>query len=167
MVDWVIVEVGAKGGCLTAFDKRTGERRWASEYGGPAGHTGGLVPITVERVPCVAVLTLNDLLVARLDKGNEGKYSVAAYPWKSAWANNVLTPAGQGDCVLISSRHTHKSICKGKITLRGAQRLWEQPVLLARRQPRRPRRLRLHGRRAVAVPRLEDGQTRVGRRVLR
>lgn len=124
--DWVIVEVGAKAGCLMAFDKRTGERRWASEYDGPAGHTGGLVPITVERVPCVAVLTLNDLVVARLDKGNEGK-TVAAYPWKSAWANNVLTPAVQGDCILISSRHTHKSICKLRITLRGARRLWEQP----------------------------------------
>ncbi|HEV3259723.1 MAG TPA: PQQ-binding-like beta-propeller repeat protein, partial [Gemmataceae bacterium] len=109
-----------------AFDKRTGERRWASEYRGPAGHTGGLAPITVERVPCVAVLTLHDLLVVRLDRGNEGK-TVATYPWKSAWADNVLTPAVKGDCVLISSWHTHKSICKVKITLRGAERLWEQP----------------------------------------
>ncbi|HEV3262383.1 MAG TPA: PQQ-binding-like beta-propeller repeat protein [Gemmataceae bacterium] len=124
--DWVIVEVGAKDGSLIAFDKRTGERRWASEYRGPAGHTGGLAPITVERVPCVAVLSLHDLLVVRLDRGNEGK-TVAKYPWRSAWADNVLTPAVQGDCVVISSWHTHKSICKVKITLRGAERLCEQP----------------------------------------
>ncbi len=124
--DWVIVEVGAKEGDLMAFDKRTGERRWTSEYGGQAGHTGGLVPITVEKVPCLAVLALYDLLVVRLDRGNEGK-TVATYPWKSAWANNVLTPSVQGDCLLISSYHTHKSICKLKITLRGAERLWERP----------------------------------------
>jgi outer membrane protein assembly factor BamB len=124
--DWLIVEVGAEAGNLMAFDKRTGERRWVSEYHGPAGHTGGLAPITVERVPCLAVLTLLDLLIVRLDPGNEGK-TVAQYPWKSAWANNVLTPTVQGDCVLISSWHSHKSICKLKITLRGAERQWEQP----------------------------------------
>lgn len=124
--DWVIVEVGAKEGNLMAFDKRTGDRRWVSEYNGPAGHTGGLVPMTVERIPCLAVLTLHDLLVVRLDRGNEGK-TVAKYPWKSAWANNVLTPTVQDDCILISSFHSHKSICKLKITLRGAERLWERP----------------------------------------
>ncbi len=124
--DWVIVEVGAEEGSLMAFDKRTGERRWASEYHEPAGHTGGLVPIVVERVPCVAVLALQDLLVVRLDPGNEGK-TVAKYPWKSAFANNVLTPEVRGDCILISSFHTHKAICKLKITLRGVERQWEQP----------------------------------------
>jgi hypothetical protein len=124
--DWVIVEVGAAEGSLVAFDKRTGARRWASAYRGPAGHTGGLAPITVEGVPCVAVLTLHDLLVVRLDRGQEGQ-TVARYPWKTAWANNVLTPTVQGDYLLISSWHTHHSICKLKITLRGAERQWEQP----------------------------------------
>jgi outer membrane protein assembly factor BamB len=124
--DWVIVEVGAQEGSLMAFDKRTGAHRWASEYHGPAGHTGGLAPITVQGVPCVAVLALHDLLVVRLDAGNEGK-TVATYPWQSAWAGNVLTPAVQRDCVLISSRHTHQSICNIKITPQRAQRLWEQP----------------------------------------
>jgi outer membrane protein assembly factor BamB len=124
--DWVIVEVGAEEGSLMAFDKRTGERRWVSQYAGPAGHTGGLVPITVEEVPCLAVLTLQDLLVVRLDQGHEGK-TVAAYPWKSAYGNNILTPTIQGNCVLICSRHTHNSICKLQIKLRGAKRLWERP----------------------------------------
>jgi outer membrane protein assembly factor BamB len=124
--DWVIVEVGAQEGSLMAFDKRTGNRRWVSEYCGPAGHTGGLVPVSVDGVPCLAVLTLHDLVVARLDQGHEGK-TVATYPWKTACANNVLTPAVQGDCILISSAHTHHSICKVKITLQGAERLWKQP----------------------------------------
>ncbi len=124
--DCVVVEAGSRDGSVMAFDARSGKHRWSSEYHGPAGHTGGLVPITVENVPCLAVLTQNDLLVLRLDRGHEGK-TVATYPWKSAWANNVLTPAVQGDCVLICSRHTHKSICKIKMTLHGAKRLWEQP----------------------------------------
>lgn len=124
--DCLLVEVGANDGALVAFDKRTGELRWKSEYRGHAGHTGGLTPITVENLPCVAFLALDHLVVARLDAGHEGK-TVATYPWRSAWANNVLTPAVQGDCVLISSWHTHRSICKLKISLRGAERLWEQP----------------------------------------
>lgn len=122
----MIVEVGSREGNIMALDKRSGELRWASEYCGPAGHTGGLVPITVEGVPCLVVLTLRDLLVLRLDRRNEGK-TVATYPWVSAWANNVLTPAVEGDCVLICSWHTHKSICKVQIALQGAKRLWEQP----------------------------------------
>jgi outer membrane protein assembly factor BamB len=124
--DWLIIEVGAADGTLMAFDKRTGERRWTSEYHGPAGHTGGLVPMSVEGVPCLAVLTFADLVVVRLDGENAGR-TVATYPWKSAWANNVVTPAVQGDCVLICSKHTHNSICKLKVTLAGARRLWEQP----------------------------------------
>jgi outer membrane protein assembly factor BamB len=124
--EWVIIEVGAKEGTLMAFDKRTGERRWVSEYGGPAGHTGGLAPIMVEGVPCVAALTLQDLLVVRLDRGHEGK-TIASHPWKSAYGNNILTPTVQGNCVLIGSRHTHNSICKLRITTRGAERLWDQP----------------------------------------
>jgi outer membrane protein assembly factor BamB len=123
--DWVIVEVGAQEGSLIAFDKRTGARRWASAYHGPAGHTGGLVPITVEGVPYLAVLTLHDLLVVRLDEGHEGQ-TVATYPWKSAWGNNILTPAVEGNCVLVSSWHTHHALCKVRITLGGAERLWEQ-----------------------------------------
>lgn len=124
--DWVVVEVGAEEGHLMAFDKRDGQRRWTSRYRGPAGHTGGLVPITIENAACVAVLALNDLVVVRLDDGKAGEV-VASFPWKSAWANNVLTPTAQDDCLLVTSFHTHHSICKLKITLGGAERLWEQP----------------------------------------
>jgi outer membrane protein assembly factor BamB len=122
----VIVEAGSHEGSVMALDKRTGQARWGSEYCGPAGHTGGLAPITVEGVPCLAVLNLYVLLVLRLDPGHEGK-TVATYPWKSAFANNDLTPTVQGDCVLISSGHTHNSICKVKFTLHAATQLWEQP----------------------------------------
>ncbi len=54
---WLLVEVGDDTGSLMAFDKATGKLIWKSQATGPAGHNGGPVPITVEGVPCVALLT--------------------------------------------------------------------------------------------------------------
>ena len=71
--DWVLVEVGADSGTIMAFDKLTGKHVWSSEATGPAGHTGGLAPITVEGVPCVAVMTCYGLLVTRIDQAFAGK----------------------------------------------------------------------------------------------
>jgi outer membrane protein assembly factor BamB len=124
--DWVIVEVGADEGTLMAFSKRTGERRWTSECKDPAGHTAAPVLMNIETVPCVAVLTLRNLLVARLDPGHEGK-TVALYPWETDYAQNIPTPAVQGDQLLITSRYNHESIVRLDISLRGASPVWEQP----------------------------------------
>ena len=78
--DWLLIDAGAAEGTVLAFDKRTGKKVWRSELTEPAGHTGGLVPMTVENVPCVAVLTHFHLAVLRLDKGHEGK-TLARHPW--------------------------------------------------------------------------------------
>jgi outer membrane protein assembly factor BamB len=125
--DWVVVEVGRKDGNLMAFDRRTGKRVWASENRDPAGHTGGLVPLTVEGVPCVAVLTMNQLVVARLDAGQEGK-TVAEFPWVTDFANNVATPAVEGQSVIITSGYNHYAMCRVDVTLKGARKVWEQPT---------------------------------------
>lgn len=122
--DWLLVEVGAAEGTVIAFDKRTGKEVWRSELTEPAGHTGGLVPITVENVPCVAVLTHFHLVVFRLDKGNEGK-TLARYSWVTQFANSIPTPAVHGPYVLITSAYNHMTICKLKITLEGAEKIWE------------------------------------------
>ena len=122
----MIVEVGASTGNLMAFNKRTGQRVWASQSKDAAGHTGGPVPITVEGVPCVAVLTLHHLLVVRIDGEHAGK-TIAEYPWSTEFANNIATPAVHADCVLITSAYNHNAICKLRITLQGAKRLWEAP----------------------------------------
>jgi len=124
--DWLIVEVGASQGNLIAFDKRTGARRWSSASHDQAGHTGGPVPMTVAGVPCAAVLTLSHLLVVRLDRGREGT-TVAEYPWETEFANNIATPAVSGDCVLVTSGYNHDALCKLKISLDGATKLWQQP----------------------------------------
>ncbi len=126
--DWVLVEAGAKAGTIIAFDKRTGRQQWTSEAKEEAGHSGGLVPITVEGVPCVAVLTLRHLLVIRLDMENAGK-TVAKYKWTTDYGNNIATPAVEKNFVVITSSYNHAAICKLRITLKGAVREWETPRL--------------------------------------
>jgi outer membrane protein assembly factor BamB len=124
--DWVIVEVGADAGTLVAFEKRTGRQVWLSQAKGPAGHTGGLAPIHVERIPCVAVLTLRGLLVVRLDQDHAGK-TVAEFAWETSFVNNIATPAVFENYVLITSGYNQNAICKLEITLRGAKQIWQQP----------------------------------------
>lgn len=123
--DWLLVEVGSPRGTLVAFDKKTGQEVWASELTDEAGHNAGPVPMTVEGVPCVAVLTLRQLAVIRLDAGKEGK-TVATFPWETEFANNVASPAVHGDCVLVTSAYNLNAICKVRVTLGGAKELWRK-----------------------------------------
>ncbi|MBC8353706.1 MAG: PQQ-binding-like beta-propeller repeat protein [Planctomycetes bacterium] len=124
--EWVIAEVGDDEGNLIAFSKRTGKRVWTSQSKDPAGHTGGLVPIDVDDIPCVAVLTIHNLLVARLDKGHEGE-TLAEFPWATDFANSIATPAVVGNSVVITSEYNQYSICRIDISLEGAKLIWKQP----------------------------------------
>lgn len=122
----LIVEVGDDEGHLMAFSKHSGKRIWASAYKGPAGHTGGLAPMEVDRVPCIASLGFEGLHVARLDRAHAGE-TVALYPWPTDFANNIATPAVRGSDVLITSGYNHNAICRIHVTLDGATKVWEQP----------------------------------------
>lgn len=124
--EWIIAEVGDDEGNLVAFSRRTGKRAWVSQSKDPAGHTGGLLPIVVDNIPCVAVLTIRHLLVARLDKGHEGE-TLAEYPWVTDFANSIATPAVVGNSVVITSEYNQYSICRIDITRDGAQLIWKQP----------------------------------------
>ncbi|MEZ5301048.1 MAG: PQQ-binding-like beta-propeller repeat protein [Verrucomicrobiales bacterium] len=125
--DWVICEVGAKDGNLIALDKRTGKVAWRSDNGDPAGHTGGPVPMVVEGVPCLAVLTALHLTVTRIDGANAGK-TVAAYPWATDFINNIPCPAAEGNEVLVTSKYNRMAMAKLRISLRGgATKVWEVP----------------------------------------
>jgi outer membrane protein assembly factor BamB len=124
--DWLIVETGAQTGTLAGFDVRTGKLVWQSAANSPAGHTGGPVPLIVANIPCVAVHNFDGLLVVRLDGKNAGK-TVAEYPWKTAFANNIATPPVSGDSILLTSHYNHVQIARLKITLTGAEVVWEQP----------------------------------------
>ncbi len=124
---WLIVEVGAEQGLLMAFDKHTGQPQWSSRANGPAGHNAGPVRMTVEGKPCVAVLHVRGLLVARIDAGHEGQ-TVAEYPWPTDFANNIASPVVQDNFVLITSNYNQNKMCKLRITLAaGAEKVWEQP----------------------------------------
>ena len=124
--DWLLVEVGGPKGTIVTLEKRSGREAWRSKATDVAGHSGGMAPITVEGVPCVAALTFEGLLVVRLDEPRAGE-TVATYPWVTDFANNIATPAVQDDCVLITSEYNHRAMCKLRITLHGADKLWEQP----------------------------------------
>ncbi len=124
--DWLLVEVGSTTrGSLIAFDRRTGKEAWASELKEEAGHTGGAAPMTVEGVPCVAVLTQRNLAVIRLDAGKEGK-TVATFPWVTDFANTIAGPAVHGDSVLIAAAYNHNALVKVKVTLAGAEEVWRK-----------------------------------------
>jgi outer membrane protein assembly factor BamB len=115
----LLIEVGAPAGTVMGFDKTTGRQLWASQHAGPAGHTGGLVPMRVGGVDCIAVLTLRELVVMRIDKGNEGK-TVATAKWQTEFACNISTPAASGDRVLVTSAYNNKAsvmfkVAKGRI----------------------------------------------------
>jgi outer membrane protein assembly factor BamB len=122
--DWLLVEVGGNAGNLVALDKRTGKQRWASACKDLAGHTGGLTPLKVDGVPCVAVLTLTHLRVYRLDRGHEGE-TAAGYEWTTSFANNIPTPTAVGQEVLITSAYNKYSLCKLHISLKGARKVWQ------------------------------------------
>lgn len=123
---WVIVEVGDDEGCLIAFNKRTGKKAWTSESRDPAGHAGGPVPLTVDGVPCLTVLTQKNLLVVRLDKGREGE-TVAEHPWITDYANSIAAPGASGSDVLVTSNYNKNAMCRLSISLSGAKKVWEKP----------------------------------------
>ena len=122
----LLVEVGAAEGTVMAFDKRTGQRRWVSEYQGPAGHTGGLVPMRAAGNDCLAVLTLHHLVIMRLDPGHEGK-TLATAKWETEFACNVSTPAAAGDRILVTSGYNHKVATLLEVSPKGLRERWSSP----------------------------------------
>ena len=82
--------------------------------------------MTVDGLPCVAVLTIHNLLVARLDKGHEGE-TLAKFPWETDFANSIATPAVEGNSVVITSEYNQYSICRVHVSRSGATEVWRQP----------------------------------------
>jgi outer membrane protein assembly factor BamB len=115
---WLIVEVGDNEGCLMAFNKRTGNRIWTSKAKDAAGHNSGPTPITIQNTACIATFTCAGLLVTRTDKGHEGQ-TVATYPWKTTYNQNIASAAVSGNRVLITSNYNQNKICLFDITLKG------------------------------------------------
>ncbi len=99
--DWVIVEVGHNTeGALWGFDKNSGKVAWKSA---PHGNRANASPLLlwVEGAPCVAAITSDSCLVARLDKGHEGE-SVVEYPWRSLYNESSPSPIAAGNQILFT-----------------------------------------------------------------
>jgi len=126
--DSLIVEVGGDAGNLIALDKRTGKQLWASQCKDEPGHSGAPVPITVEGIPCAAILTLRKIVIVRLDKGHEGQ-TVATYPWTTDFANNIPTPAVHKNNLIVTTAYNRYAVCRVQITLKGAKKVWEKEGL--------------------------------------
>jgi len=123
--DWLIVETGdQQGGCVKGLDKRTGAVLWSSQNRDPAGHSGGLAPLKVDGIPCVAVATSWNALVLRLDGPNPGR-TVAEFEWKTDFSNTIAGVAAQGQDLLISSRYNQMAMARIRISLAaGAKEVW-------------------------------------------
>ena len=95
--DLVIVQAGAKGGSVVAFDKLTGEPRWAAGsepngYSSPvAAAPGGIRQI-------VAVTGKSVLGI----RPSDGKV-LWTYSWATEFMGNIATPVVVGDYVFVSS----------------------------------------------------------------
>jgi outer membrane protein assembly factor BamB len=120
----LLVEAGGEAGTVVALDPRTGKHLWASEHRGHAGHSGAMAPIQVGDVPCVAVLTLRELVIIRLGRGNEGK-TLASTPWATEFGNNIAGPAVHGSSVLVTSGYNIGRIARFTVSTDGIRKDWE------------------------------------------
>ncbi len=105
--DQVIVEVGATQGTVMSFSATDGALRWRSQYVGPAGHTSGPVLLQINGRPALAVLTLRELVLLRLDAHHAGQ-TLATYPWATEFGCNIATPAVVDNDLLLTSSYNRQ-----------------------------------------------------------
>lgn len=126
--DRLIVEVGSTTkGTYIAFDKKSGEEMWASELKDEAGHAGGLTPMTIENVPCLAGFTQRHLAVIRLD-GEKPGATVAVQPWVTEGDCNIATPVAVGNSVLVTSGYNQSAIARYDVDLKGMKEVWKKKL---------------------------------------
>ena len=125
--EWVIVEVGSTSkGTFMAFDKTNGTELWKSDLKDEAGHSGGLVPMLVERIPCVVGFTQRNVAVVRLDSEHRGE-TLGVVPWITDADCNIATPVVVGNSVLVTSSYNQSAIAKFEVGQNGMKQVWKQP----------------------------------------
>jgi outer membrane protein assembly factor BamB len=105
--DLVIVQAGGKQGSVVAFDRRTGEPRWAAGTD-PNGYSSP-VAVTVAGVRQVVAATGESILGVRPADGKV----LWRHEWRTAHNANIATPVVVGDYVFVSSAYS-----KGCVLLR-------------------------------------------------
>jgi outer membrane protein assembly factor BamB len=96
--DLVIVQPGGKKGAVAAFDKTTGERRWAIGEN-PAGYSSPVAATTAGKRMIYAFT--GDALLAI---GTNGTI-YDSYSWKTEHGGNIATPLVIDDYIFISSAY--------------------------------------------------------------
>ncbi len=124
--DWLLVEVGAEQGNLIAFEKRTGKEVWRSDAADPPGHCGGMAPMNVDGMACLAVFTFDHLRVYRLEGERPGT-TLGAYPWKTEFAKSIASPAVHENSVIITAGYNYDKIIRLDASREGLRQVWEQP----------------------------------------
>lgn len=124
LADTVVTEVGGPAGTLVALDKKTGAEVWRSASQEPASHNAGPVPITVAGIPCLASFGIRRLAVIRTDGDHAGE-TLAEYPWLTAFACNIITPAVAGDKLILSSGHDVRRTALVQVSAGKAKPLWK------------------------------------------
>jgi len=105
--DLVIVQPGGKKGSVVAFDRTTGDRRWACESD-PSGYSSP-VAATLGGVRQIVAVTGKSILGIRSTTGEV----LWKHEWVTANLGNIAMPVIAGDYVFVSSGYN-----KGCVTLR-------------------------------------------------
>jgi outer membrane protein assembly factor BamB len=123
----LLVEAGGNRGTVVALDPATGKERWASACKDLAGHTGGMASMKVEGIPCVVLMTLDHMIIIRLDKGQEGQ-TLHHVPWATEWANSIAGPGVAGSSVIVTSGYNIAKIARFDVTRDRITKVWEKPM---------------------------------------
>ncbi len=95
--DWVLLETGAKGASVVAFDKKTGEVVWKNGSDGAGYATIIAYDNGGER--CFAQFSTDQIIGRRMKDGSELWRS----SWKTSYGVNAATPIIIGDEMFLSS----------------------------------------------------------------
>ncbi len=94
---WVIVEAGAKGASIIAFDKKTGAEAWKAGDDG-VGYSS-VIPFDQAGQRCLAVFSGAGIVGRSAKDGKE----LWRHPWKTSYDVNAATPIVKDGQVFISS----------------------------------------------------------------
>ena len=117
--DVVICESTSPGGTLTAFDKKTGDKKWSSAYKGSAGHTGGPAVLTLDGAKCLAFLAPHDVVVMDATAGK----TIGKAGWSTSWEANIPAPTALGNEIFVTSDYGNKTKCY-EVTAAGLKEKW-------------------------------------------
>ena len=114
----VILDVGAPGGAILAFDKMTGQVLWKN--GAEGASYGTVQPCTLRGQAALASFNAFGLILRKAGDGQE----LARFPWKTSYDINAATPIVAGDRIFISSGY-NRGAALLQFMEQGLKPLWE------------------------------------------